>query len=176
MESKDELKEIDIKIHTCYYFDDIMVARDISLDKNINILLDKKICENILIYDVSYKTVMGSKPLHIWFDGIDGFMKIYDGIRYLVLLGHNWFDEIFDSVKYLITSYKWKSGITNSINHNFSRIRIDSYNYLPIEKILTFYNVIILINSVVNKNKNYYYLNICLEKGSYNDKSNTNYF
>ena len=35
-------------------------------------------------------------------------------------------------------------------------MRIDSYKYLPIEKILTFHNVIILIKSVVNKNKNYY--------------------
>ena len=43
-------------------------------------------------------------------------------------------------------------------------IRIDSYNSLPIEKILNFYNVIILIKSVVNKNKNEYYYKIFLEK------------
>ena len=30
---------------------------------------------------------MGSKGLHIRFDEIDGFIKIYDGIRYLVLFG-----------------------------------------------------------------------------------------
>ena len=47
--------------------------------------------------------------------------------------------------------------MTDSINHSFARIRIDSYNSLPIEKILTFHNVIILINWVVNKNKNCYY-------------------
>ena len=29
MESKDELKEIDIKSHTCYYLDDIIKDRDI---------------------------------------------------------------------------------------------------------------------------------------------------
>ena len=44
-------------------------------------------------------------------------------------------------------------------------------NSLPIEKILTFHNVVILIKSVVNENKNHYY-NIFLEKGSYKDKSN----
>ena len=69
-----------------------------------------------------------------------------------------------------------KSGITDSINHNFGRIRIDSYDSLPIEKLLTFHNVIILIKSVVNKNKNEYYYNIFLEKGLYKDKSNTEYF
>ena len=38
-----------------------------------------------------------------------------------------------------------ESGITYSINHNFGKIRIDSNNSLPIEKILTFHNVIILL-------------------------------
>ena len=58
-----------------------------------------------------------------------------------------------------------------SISHNFSRIRTDSYNSLPIKKILTFSNVIMLIMPVVNKNQNNYYCNIFLEKGSYKDKS-----
>ena len=58
-----------------------------------------------------------------------------------------------------------KSGVTVGINHNFRKIRTDLYNSLPIEKILTFHNLIILIKSVVNKNKNEYYYNIFLEKG-----------
>ena len=110
MESKNELKEIDIKNRTCYYFDDIMNARDINSG---NILLDKKIYKKILIHEISYKNFIGSKPLRIWFDKIDGFIQIYDGIRHLVMLGHSCFDEICDSIKYLISE---KSGITDSIN------------------------------------------------------------
>ena len=49
-------------------------------------------------------------------------------------------------------------------------IRIRSFSSLSIKKILTFHNVIILIKSVVNKNKNKYYYNVFLEKGSYKDK------
>ena len=71
---------------------------------------------------------------------------------------------------------KKKSGITDSINHNFGKTIIDSYNSLSIEKILTFHNFIILIKSVVNKNKNNYYYNIFSEKGLCKDKSNTLYF
>ena len=82
MESNDELKEIDIKNRTCYYFDDIMKVGKFDFD---NILLDKKShknsYENILIYDISYKTLMGSKPLRIRLDKIDLFIKIYDGTR-----------------------------------------------------------------------------------------------
>ena len=53
MESKDELKEIDIKNRTCYYFDDIIRFRNFVYN---NISLDEKTFENILIYDISYKT------------------------------------------------------------------------------------------------------------------------
>ena len=77
------------------------------------------------------------------------------------------FNEICDKIKYLLSK---KHGITNSINHNFGKIRIDSYNSLSIGKILTFHNVIILIESVVNKNENIYYYNIFLEKGLCKDK------
>ena len=58
---------------------------DIDFD---NILLDEKpykTYENILIYDILYKYFMSAKPLRIRFDEIDGFIKSYDGIRYLVL-------------------------------------------------------------------------------------------
>ena len=59
--------------------------------------------------------------------------------------------KICDRIKYLITE---KIVITDSANHNFARIRIDSYNSLPIEKILTFHYVTLLIKSVVSKNEN----------------------
>ena len=108
--------------------------------------------KNILIYDISYKTFMGAKPLRIWFEKIDGFIKIYDGIRYLVLFACERCNTIYNMIKYLASD---KNGVTDSINHNFARIRIDSYNSLPIEKMLTFH-AIILISSVINKNKNDY--------------------
>ena len=67
------------------YVDDIISDIDFDFDK---ILLDEKSYknkyENILIYDILYKTLMGAKPLRIRFDKIDGFIKTYDGIRYLV--------------------------------------------------------------------------------------------
>ena len=43
---------------------------------------------------------MGEKPLRIWFDKIDGFIKIDDGVRYLVLLKYN---EIYNRIRYLIS-------------------------------------------------------------------------
>ena len=94
-------------------------------------------------------------------------MSLDGKIKHLILFDYRLFNKICDKIKYLISK---KSGITNSINHNFGKIRIDSYNSLPIKKILTFHKIIILIKSVVNKNKNKYYYNIFLEKGLYEDK------
>ena len=99
---------------------------------------------------------MVSIPSRIRFDKIDGFLKKYDGIRYLVLFSYL-YDEICVRIKYFITK---KSGITDSINHNYAKIRIDPYNSLSIEKILTLHNVIILIKSVVSKNEIMYIMHI----------------
>ena len=133
MESKDELKEIDIENRSCYYFDDIIKNIDINFS---NILLAKKLYEKILVYDISYKTSTGPKLLCIRFDKIDGFIRIRCGeFRHLVLFDYGLFDKICDKIKYLISE---KSGIADGINHNFGEIRIYSYNSLPIEKNIDF--------------------------------------
>ena len=56
----------------------------------------------------------------------------------MVLFDFGFFDKICDEIKDLISE---KSGITNSINYNFGKIRIDSYYSLPIQKTLTFHNL-----------------------------------
>ena len=48
-------------------------------------LIDEKSHWNILIYDISYKTFVGSKPLWIRFDKINGNIGIYNGTRSLAL-------------------------------------------------------------------------------------------
>ena len=111
-----------------------------------NILLDKKLYENISVYGITYRTSTGPKTLRIRFDKIDGFIIIIDGkIKHLSLFDYGLFNNICDKVKYLMTK---KSGITNSIYQNFGKIKIDSYNTL-IKKILTFHKVIILIKLLI---------------------------
>ena len=55
MQSNNKLKEINIKKHTCYYFDDIVKFKDVDLD---DILIDEKSYKNILVYNISYKTLV----------------------------------------------------------------------------------------------------------------------
>ena len=41
--------------------------------------------------------------------------------------------------------------------HNYAKIKIDSDDDLPLENTLVMHNVVMLIKSVFNKNKNHYY-------------------
>ena len=70
-------------------------------------------------------------------------------------------DSIYIRIRYLIGV---KNGITNMISHNYAKIKLDSYDSLPLEKTITFHDVIILIKSVFNNN---YYYNLFLERASY---------
>ena len=84
--------------------------------------------------------------MNIRFDKIDGFIISLDGkIKHLILFDYGLFNKICDKIKNLISI---NSDNINNINHNFGKIRIDSYNSLPIT------HVIILIKSAVHKNQN----------------------
>ena len=71
----------------------------------------------------------------IRFDKIDGFIRVYDGTRYLVLFGSEKYNFIYNIIRYLIGV---KSGITYVISHNYAKIKVDSYEYLPLEKTMTY--------------------------------------
>ena len=75
------------------------------------------------------------------------------------MFGSEKYDSIYDSIRYLISV---KSDITYIISHNYATIKVDSFDYLPLEKTMTLYN-----QSVCKKDKNNYYYNIFLEKASY---------
>ena len=64
-----------------------------------------------MIYGISYKTktLIDPKPLRIRFDKIDGFIRIYDGTRYLTLIDSEKYGTISNRIRYLISL---KSGIT----------------------------------------------------------------
>ena len=101
--------------------------------------------------------MFGAKPLRIIFDKIDGFVRVYDGTKYLVLLGG------LDKIRYLIGM---KSGIAYIVSYKYAKIS-DSYDSFSLEKTLTLHSLIILVKSVFNKDKNNYYYNMFLEKISY---------
>ena len=74
-----------------------------------------------MIYSNSYETLVGAKPLRIWFDKVLGFNRVYGETKYLVLFGPEKYDAIHNTIGYLIIQ---KSGITYVFTHNYERIKI----------------------------------------------------
>ena len=87
--------------------------------------------------------MVGAKPLCIRFNKINNFIRVYDGTRYIPLFGGKKHDFIKKRIRYLIAV---KSGMY-VISHNYAKFKVDAYGSLPVEKTLTFHNVIILIKS-----------------------------
>ena len=58
----------------------------------------KKSYVNLPVYDGSCQNSMGAKPLCIMFDKVVGFIKDYDGTKYLVLFGPEKYDAIYDGI------------------------------------------------------------------------------
>ena len=90
-----------------------------------------------MVYNISYKILSGSKSLRIRFDKIDEFIRVYDGTRYLVIFDPEKYEVIYSKIRYLISQ---KIAITYDISHNYARIKINSYDSLPLEKTSTLHN------------------------------------
>ena len=82
------------------------------------------------------------KPLRINFFKINGFIRICDRARYLTLLCSKKHATIYDRNKNLVSL---KGGVAYICLPYFVDIKTDSHDSLPIEKGLTFHNVIIHI-------------------------------
>ena len=98
MEGIDKIKETDIKFRRFCSFDDAVGVIDINFS---DILLNQKSYKNILTYDVSYKNFMGAELLRIWFEKVDEFIKIYDGIRDLELFALERYNGVYDKINHL---------------------------------------------------------------------------
>ena len=85
MENNDKIKKIVIKSPTYYYFDDIIKIEDFDFNK------------------VPYKTLICAKPLRIRLHKVDGFIRLYNEIRCLILLGPEKNDAIYNKIKYIFS-------------------------------------------------------------------------
>ena len=94
----------------------------ILIFEDFDILIDEKSYENTLVDNILYKTLNDAKPLHIRFHKIEGFIRVYDGSRYLVSFESEKYVFIYKNVRYIIGV---KSGITYVISHNYVKIKVD---------------------------------------------------
>ena len=88
------VKDINIKNHTYYFFDDITNVKE--FDPN-SIKKDQKSCKIILIYYIACVTIKDSKyviinslnPLYLMFNRINRYFEEINGNKYLTLVSTN---------------------------------------------------------------------------------------
>ena len=115
------VKDINKKNHTYYFFDDIINIKDFD---PCNIKIDEKLYKNILIYYTAYVTIKDSKyvkintanPLYLMFNKMNGYFKAINGNKYLTLVPPNEskektkkYEELWIKIRDLIRSVPKKS-------------------------------------------------------------------
>ena len=110
------VKDINIKNHTYYFFDDTINIKD--FDPN-NIKIDEKSYKNVLIYCIAYVTIKNSKyvkinsvnPLYLMFNKMNEYFEEINEDKYLILVPTNEskekikkYDELWIKVRDLISS------------------------------------------------------------------------
>ena len=70
-----------------------------------------------------------SLHIRIRLNKIDGSIRVYDGTRYLVWFGSEKYDHTYKEIRYLISL---KSVVIDIISHNYAKIKVDSYESLPL--------------------------------------------
>ena len=90
----DKFKDINIKNHAYYFFDDIINIKNFD---PINIKIDEKLYKNILIYYTGYVTIKNSKyvkinsvnPLYLIFIKVNRYFEKINKNKYLTLVPTN---------------------------------------------------------------------------------------
>ena len=84
---------------------------------------------------ITYKTLIGAKPLRIRFNNVDAFIRFYDGTRSLVLFDPEKYYAIYNRIRYFICQKKYHY---TCFSYNYVRMKVNSYNFLSLENKLTF--------------------------------------
>ena len=154
-----KIKDIDIKKHKYYFFDDIINIK--NFDPN-NIKIDEKSYKNTLIYYIGYVRIKDSKyvkcyrvnPLYLIFSKLKGYFGEINKSKYLTLVPTNESKEKLRSkMRYLIRSITKNS---DDYDEKYMKIKFNSDDELPLNKTIEIYSMIIVVRAVFYENNKYY--------------------
>ena len=168
-------EQINIKNITYYFYDDLINIKD--FDPKL-LKLDKKQSKNITIYYIGciikkpeYK-INSVNPLYLLVDETDGLIEEIEGSRYLNI-------SLIDSNSEVLKKYaEVCSGIKDQIKKinndklreygkEYMKIKINSDDELPLNRILKFRILTIIVRNIFEKDGEYYpqiFLDDCLYK------------
>ena len=170
------VKDINIKNHTYYFFDDIINVKE--LDPN-SIKKDETSCKNILIYYIACVTIKDSKyviinsanPLYLMFNRINRYFEEINGNNYLTLVSANEskekiknYEEPWIKIRNLFLSVTKK---LDDYDEKYMKIKFDLDDKVPLNKTIEIPIMVIVVAAIFYGNNKYFpqvFLNECLNK------------
>ena len=150
-----EIKELNIKNRTYYYFNDIIDIKDFQS----NLLkIDKKQYKDIDIYYIGYITIKNFgdcenihsvNPLYLIIYFATGYFKAKYGEKYLILDSTGKNDEIFSGIKQEIE--KINGGRELIYEKDYAKIGVNTNDDVPLNKQLKFPTATVIIRCIFQK-------------------------
>ena len=132
------VKDINIKNHTYYFFNDIINIKDFDLN---NIRIDEKSYKNVLIFYIGYVTIKKDlkidivNPLYLIFGKVNGYFKEINENNYLTLIPTDESKEKIKKYEELLSKIGdlFRSITKNSDDYDekYLKININSDDNLP---------------------------------------------
>ena len=160
------IKEINIKVRTYYFYNDII---DIETFDSKNLKLDKKTYKDLAIFNIGYVTIKkigdcydvnSVNPLYLGIHNASGYIKEDWTYKYLIfdstdenkeLLKRH--DDVFNG---LIDKIKKIDDNWLEYTKDYTKIKFNSDDNLPLNKPLKFYQMTITIRCVISEDNKLY--------------------
>ena len=158
------IKQLNIKNRTCYFYNDLINLDGFDADQ---LKSDKKGVMNINVCYTGYVTkksvynIDSVNPLYLNIYTLDGFIEEKDGSKYLnVALTHynnnilRKYSEVWKGIKNQIV--KINNSLEGEYDKDYMKIKFDSDDDLPLNKVMKFYDLTVIIRSIFERDGKYY--------------------
>ena len=157
-----KVKDIDIKNHTYYFFNDIINIENFNLN---SIKTDEKSFKNILIYYIGYVTIKeyvkiySVNPLYLIFRNVNGYFEEINKSKHLTLVPTNEskekikkYEELWSKIRDLIRSVTKNS---DDYDEKYMKIKFNSDDELPLNKVIEIPTITIVLRAVFHENSSF---------------------
>ena len=157
------IKQINIKNRTYHFFNDMINLGD--FDSNL-LKIGKKSYKNIGICNTGYITIKkiddyesinSVNPLYLIIGKLDGYIEETNGNKYSVFTSKDGYNEVLAKLaklNYLIETIN--EGKKDEYEKYFIKIRFESDDNTPLNKILKLHILTVVVRSVFKKDGKYY--------------------
>ena len=174
------IKEINIENRPCYFFNDLINIK--NFDPNL-LSIDKISFKStgVVIYKIKYITMKSfdhvnidsEDLLYLIFSNVNAYIEESNEDKNLIFASTNKSKKVFKKYTELCDEIKNQIETINvgkppnKYKKDFMKIKFESNDNLPLVKILSIPSMIIVVKSVLQKDKNYYYPQVYLHECGY---------